>query len=228
MSEFSIIIPTLNEAEGITDLLLTLQALRTHCQIIIADGGSTDNTQNDSAALVDQFICSNKGRAVQMNTGASYATGEILVFLHADTYLPEQALELIQQGIIAGELWGRFDMQLLGQHSMLNIIALMMNWRSRLTGIATGDQVIFVKRSIFQQLGGFPEIALMEDIAISKQLKKLARPYCITAKVKSSARRWEYFGVWRTIFLMWIMRLRYFFGASPDDLARLYRLGKFW
>jgi rSAM/selenodomain-associated transferase 2 len=242
--EFSIIIPTLNEAEGIADLLLTLQTLRSHCQIIIADGGSTDNTQGNSAALIDQFICSNKGRAVQMNTGARYATGDVLVFLHADTYLPEQALVLMRQAIMAGALWGRFDMQLLGRYSMprnensilagiiksssLNIIALMMNWRSRLTGIATGDQVIFVKRSIFQQLGGFPEIALMEDIAISKQLKKLARPYCLAAKVKSSARRWESFGVWHTVALMWSIRLRYFLGESPDKLARLYRLGKFW
>ncbi|NOQ17544.1 MAG: glycosyltransferase [Methyloprofundus sp.] len=228
MPEFSIIIPTFNEAAGIADLLLTLQTLRSHCQIIIADGGSTDNTQENSAALVDQFICSNKGRAVQMNAGASHATGNILVFLHADTYLPEQAFTLIQQGIMAGAIWGRFDMQLLGQHSMLNIIALMMNWRSRLTGIATGDQVIFVKRSTFQQLGGFPEIALMEDIAISKQLNKLARPYCIAAKVKSSARRWESFGIWRTIALMWSIRLRYFLGEPPDHLAQLYRLGKFW
>lgn len=224
----SIIIPTLNEAEGIADLLATLQILRSQCEIIIADGGSSDNIQSNSVALVDQFVCSNKGRAVQMNAGARHATGDILVFLHADTYLPEQALTLIQQGIVAGALWGRFDMQLLGQHSMLNIIALMMNWRSRLTGVATGDQVIFVKRSIFQQLGGFPEIALMEDIAMSKQLKKLARPYCIAAKVKSSARRWESFGVWRTIALMWSIRLRYFLGESPDNLAQLYRLGKFW
>ncbi len=228
MPEFSLIIPTLNEAEGIADLLSTLQVLRTQCEIIVVDGGSTDNTQQQAMPLVDRFICAKAGRAIQMNAGAEQAKGNVLIFLHADTYLPEPALQLIHEGIEAGALWGRFDIQLLGSHFMLNTIAFMMNWRSRVTGIATGDQAIFIKRSVFLEIGGFPEITLMEDIAISQRLTQLVRPYCIGAKVKSSARRWEYFGVWRTIALMWSIRLRYFFGAYPDDLARLYRKGHFW
>ena len=137
-------------------------------------------------------------------------------------------MSLIQQGFDKGALWGRFDMQLMGQHRMLKVVSQMMNWRSRLSGIATGDQVIFITRHAFGEVGGYPEIALMEDIAISKRLKKFVRPYCIKAKVKSSARRWESFGVWRTIALMWSIRLRYFIGQSPDDLAELYREGVFW
>ena len=228
MKKYSIIIPTLNEAETIHDFLMPLQALREQCEIIIADAGSTDETKSISSPLVDQFIIAPKGRATQMNAGAEIAAASIYIFLHADTYLPEQALSLIQQGLDKGALWGRFDMQLMGQHRMLRVVSQMMNWRSRLSGIATGDQVIFITRQAFGQVSGFPDIALMEDIAISKRLKKFARPYCIKAKVKSSARRWESFGVWRTIALMWSIRLRYFLGQSPNDLAELYRQGIFW
>ncbi|MCK5356146.1 MAG: glycosyl transferase, partial [Methyloprofundus sp.] len=138
------------------------------------------------------------------------------------------ALAFIDQGIDKGAVWGRFDIQLVGEHAMLNVVAQMMNWRSRMSGIATGDQVIFITRQAFQQVGGYPEIPLMEDIEISKRLKKMTRPYCIAAKAKSSARRWESFGVWRTIALMWSIRLRYSIGQSPDALAELYRRGIFW
>ncbi|NOQ14592.1 MAG: glycosyltransferase [Methyloprofundus sp.] len=228
MKKYSIIIPTLNEAETIHSFLMPLQVLREQCEIIIADAGSTDETKNISSPLADQFIIAPKGRATQMNAGAEMASANMYIFLHADTYLPEQALALIQQGLDKGALWGRFDMQLMGQHRMLKTVSQMMNWRSRLSGIATGDQAIFIARQAFERVGGFPEIALMEDIAISERLKKLAHPYCIKAKVKSSARRWESFGVWRTIALMWSIRLRYFIGQSPGDLAELYRQGIFW
>jgi len=226
MQKYSIIIPTLNEAPGIRECLLALQALRAECQLIIADGGSTDNTREISLPLVDVCITVPKGRAVQMNAGAQKASTDVLIFLHADTFLPGNPLDLIQHALDNGAQWGRFDMQLVGESFMLKVVAAMMNWRSRLTGIATGDQVIFVTRSAFQEVGCFPDIALMEDIAISKNLKKTSGCYCLAAKVQSSGRRWEAFGVWRTIALMWSLRLRYFFGAEPDTLAQLYRQGK--
>lgn len=227
MKKYSIIIPTLNEAEGVRDFLLALQPLKEQCEIIIADAGSTDETKLISQPLVDLFIAASKGRATQMNSGAENASANILIFLHADTYLPEQALSLIQQGIDKGAQWGRFDIQLIGRHVMLKVVAQMMNWRSRLTGIATGDQVIFMTLQAFQKVGGFPDMPLMEDIEISKRLNEFSRPYCIKVKVKSSARRWESFGVWKTITLMWSIRLRYFLGESPQHLAELYRQGVF-
>jgi len=228
IKKFSIIIPTLNEAESIQDFLMPLQALREQCEIIISDANSCDKTQELSQPLIDQFLLSPKGRATQMNAGAKTASTELLIFLHADTYLPAGALALIQQGLDQGAVWGRFDIQLIGQHQMLKLVAQMMNWRSRLSGIATGDQVIFMTRQTFLQVGGYAEIALMEDIDISQRLNKLSRPYCIKARVRSSARRWESSGVWRTIALMWSIRIRYYIGQSPNELAELYRQGTFW
>lgn len=226
--KFSIIIPTLNEEKTIVSCLLPLQALRDNCEIIIVD--ATENQPADNpphAHLADKIIHSPKGRARQMNLGASQASGDLLVFLHADTYLPENALPLIEQHI-GDRQWGRFDIQLSGDHFMLNVIAWMMNRRSRLTGIATGDQVIFVAKKAFAAVGRYPEIALMEDIALSKMLKKIGPPLCLNAKVTSSGRRWQHFGIYRTILLMWSIRLRYFFGADPQLLAELYSRGQFW
>ncbi|SHE23439.1 TIGR04283 family arsenosugar biosynthesis glycosyltransferase [methanotrophic endosymbiont of Bathymodiolus puteoserpentis (Logatchev)] len=226
MYKYSIIIPTLNEASCINECLLALQALRPECQLIVTDAGSTDQTREIALPLVDIFITAPKGRAVQMNAGAQKASAEVLLFLHADTFLPRNALGFIQHALNNGAQWGRFDMQLVGKHFMLKVVATMMNWRSRLTGIATGDQVIFVRRAAFRKVACFPEIALMEDVAISKRLKKISKGYCLTAQVQSSGRRWEDFGVWRTIVLMWSLRLRYFLGTEPDTLAQLYRQGK--
>jgi len=197
MKKYAIIIPTLNEAQGIVAFLEPLQSLRMQCEIIIADGGSTDATASLAQASIDLFLtCDKKGRASQMNQGAKHASAEILIFLHADTFLPESA-------------------------------SFMMNWRSRLSGIATGDQAIFVSKSSFDAVGAYPEIALMEDIVLSKQLKKITAPYCIQQTVQSSARRWESFGIGRTILLMWYLRLRYFLGTPPKELAALYRQGRF-
>lgn len=225
--KFSVIIPTLNEEKSIQSCLLALQLLRNNCEIIIADGDSIDNTHSLALPLADKVITSVKGRAKQMNNGARYATGDILIFLHADTYLPENALQLIQQKINTTSQWGRFDIQLSGNSFMLKVIAQMMNWRSRLTGIATGDQVIFVTRLAFQTVGQYPEISLMEDIALCKALKKISRPVCLKNKVISSGRRWEHNGIYRTILLMWSLRLRYFFGTDPKILAFLYANGIF-
>ncbi len=223
---FSIIIPTLNEELTIEPYLLTLQPLRSRCEVIIVDAGNTVSSY-PYAHLTDLIISSEKGRALQMNLGASHATGDILIFLHADTYLPEHALQLIEQHLDKKQ-WGRFDIRLSGNHFMLQVIAWMMNRRSRLTGIATGDQVIFVTRQAFTAAGRYPEIALMEDIALSKALKKISPPICLKAKAVSSGRRWERYGIYKTILLMWSLRLRYFFGADPQLLAALYSRGQFW
>ncbi|WP_394752138.1 TIGR04283 family arsenosugar biosynthesis glycosyltransferase [Crenothrix sp.] len=226
---FSIIIPTLNEAENIKACLLALQPLRQHCEIIIADGGSTDTTRIQALALVDKIILSPRGRAKQMNNGATKASGDVFIFLHADTYLPDNALASLQEQSEKNNThWGRFDIQLDSQHLVLKIVAHMINWRSRLTGIATGDQAIFVTRTTFFDIGGYPEIELMEDIALCHLLKKIGPPLCLKAKVTTSARRWEQFGIRKTILLMWLIRVRYYFGAAPSELAKLYRDGKLW
>ncbi|MGZ4955181.1 MAG: TIGR04283 family arsenosugar biosynthesis glycosyltransferase [Methylobacter sp.] len=226
--KFSIIIPTLNEEKTIASCLLPLQALRDNCEIIIVDAAhNRPIVDYPHAHLADKIISSEKGRARQMNTGASHAGGDLLIFLHADTYLPENALQLIERHL-DNKQWGRFDIQLSGNHFMLKVVAWMMNRRSRLTGIATGDQVIFVTKEAFAAVGHYPEIALMEDIALSKVLKKISPPLCLKAKVTSSGRRWERYGIYRTILLMWGLRLRYFFGADPQLLAALYSRGQFW
>lgn len=194
----------------------------------MADGGSADNTINIALPLADKVIDSEQGRARQMNNGAAQAVGDILIFLHADTYLPENALHTIAQQISGKTQWGRFDIQLSGDHVMLKVIAQLMIRRSRLTGIATGDQAIFVTQQAFDIVGRYPEIDLMEDIALCKALKKTGPPACLKAKVVSSGRRWEHNGIYRTILLMWGLRLGYFFGADPKTLARIYARGTIW
>lgn len=225
--KFSLIIPTLHEEKTIISCLLPLQPLRDKCEIIIVDAAEQPMVNGPHAHLADQIISSAKGRARQMNTGAHHASGDILLFLHADTYLPEHALQLIEQHL-GNKHWGRFDIQLSGDHFMLKVIAWMMNRRSRLTGIATGDQAIFVTQAAFEKAGRYPDIALMEDIALSKALKKISPPLCLNAKVTSSGRRWQRYGIYKTILLMWSLRLRYLFGAAPELLAELYSRGQFW
>ncbi len=226
--KFSIIIPILNEAAGIEKFLSTLQTFRKHAEIIIVDGGSQDNAISIVSPLTDKFIKSSKGRAKQMNAGARVASGEILLFLHADTYLPSNGLTLIEQGLSQNYQWGRFDIKLSGSHFMFLVIAQCMNWRSRLTGISTGDQTLFVQKLVFDQIGQFPEIPLMEDVAICKNLKSIGPPLCLKAKITTSSRRWQQFGITRTILLMWWLRLLYFLGCNPETLAQLYSRGIFW
>ena len=226
--KFSIIIPALNERKNIQLCLQALQYLRHQAEIIVVDGGSHDDTPALAQPFADKVLSSDAGRAIQMNHGAQQATGEILIFLHADTYLPDNALNLIGNALEGKTQWGRFDICLTGSHRLLPVIAKMMNSRSRLTGIATGDQVIFVTCAAFESVNGYPNIALMEDIALSKHLKKISPPVCLSEKVRSSARRWQQFGVFRIIFLMWSLRLGYFFGAHPDTLAQLYKKGSYW
>ncbi len=221
----SIIIPVLNEEGHIQQCLDALQLLRNQCEIIVVDGGSIDDTVEISKPLADRVIGSVKGRAKQMNAGAEKAKGEMLVFLHADTFLPENALELLDQ---LNQDWGRFSIQLNGKPVMLKVISAFMNWRSRITGIATGDQVIFVNKQLFNIMGGYSDIALMEDISLCVKLKKIKLPICLNAKVVSSGRRWEQFGVLKTILLMWSIRIRYFLGENPEILSVLYSRGLFW
>lgn len=223
-SELSIILPVLNEAQGIALTLQALAPLRMRgVQVIVVDGGSQDDTVAQARPLADHVLVSPKGRARQMNAGAAWATGASLLFLHADTRLPVYADEQVASAIRADALWGRFDVAINGASPMLRVVAILMNLRSRHTGIATGDQGIFVRADSFAYIGGFPDQPLMEDIEISKRLKHLAPPACLRARVVTSGRRWETHGVWRTIVLMWHLRWRYWRGESPEQLKRAYR-----
>ncbi|MGE3150717.1 MAG: TIGR04283 family arsenosugar biosynthesis glycosyltransferase [Pseudorhodoplanes sp.] len=220
----TIVIPVLNEAQEIGAALGALQPLRgSGVEVIVVDGGSADMTLAVASRFCDLAITAPRGRASQMNAGAALARGRYLLFLHSDTRLPDRACEEIATALSdGGRLWGRFDVKIRSDLAALGIVARLMNLRSRLTGIATGDQAIFVRRDAFERVGGFPDIPLMEDIAFSKTLKRLAHPMCLTSKVSTSGRRWKKHGVVRTIVLMWRLRLAYFLGADPSDLAVRY------
>ncbi len=225
-TSISIIIPTLNEASHIRQTLEPLQAMRKRGhEILLVDGGSNDKTVDTATPMVDRILHCEAGRAYQMNAGACQAQGSIFWFLHGDTLVqPDMDKKLIAALSASKNPWGRFDILLSGDHYGLRIIETMMNWRSRLTGISTGDQGIFVHRNLFQQVGGFPSIPLMEDIAISTCLKKTSgRPVCLRSKLLTSSRRWESQGVLRTTVLMWRLRLAYALGANPANLAKYYR-----
>ncbi|WP_310452891.1 TIGR04283 family arsenosugar biosynthesis glycosyltransferase [Sulfuritalea sp.] len=222
-AELSIVMPVLNEAPQIAARLQALQPLRAQgVELIVADGGSSDGTAQLAAPLADRVLAAPRGRAAQMNAGAVASRGRILLFLHADSALPEAALPALRQAIAGGADWGRFDVRIDGRHPLLRIVERMMNWRSRLTGIATGDQAIFVRREVFENLGGYPELPLMEDIALCAALKRRTAPACLREIVTTSARRWERHGVLRTILLMWWLRAAWFLGADPARLARRY------
>ena len=220
----SIVLPVLDEGEAIAGRLAALAPLRAGgVEVIVADGGSRDDTIAQAIPHVDRLVRSPRGRAAQMNAGAAAASGDIFLFLHADTRLPDDAAALVDAALAdSRHVWGRFDVAIIGAHPLLPLVAFLMNLRSRLTGIATGDQAMFMRREAFATLGGFPDIALMEDIAMSRALKRLSPPACLAARVQTSGRRWDRNGFWRTVLLMWRLRLSYFLGADPDDLARRY------
>ena len=218
----SVIIPALNEEEAIAPVLADLNNLQPH-EVIVVDGGSRDRTREISEQLGAVVITGATGRARQMNRGARQATGEILLFLHADTRLPTGAFaEVVAAFKDPRYVGGRFDVDLDGSHWLLKIIGAMINQRSRLTKVATGDQAIFVRREVFVRMGGFPDIPLMEDIAFCRALKRLGGIACLRSKVHTSARRWETEGVWRTMIKMWTLKLLYFAGVSPNTLKRFY------
>ena len=220
----SIVIPALNEADMIGATLADLGELdREQIEIIVVDGGSTDRTVSIANLAADQVLASPGGRAIQMNRGAYQAEGDYLLFLHADTRIPADLLDILSRNFASQCVWGRFDVSLSGSDRLFRVIEFLINLRSRVSGIATGDQGIFVRRSIFCKLGGYPEIPLMEDIALSRKLRAIARPLCLRQRLVTSSRRWEQRGVIRTILLMWGLRFLFFVGVNPSILALWYR-----
>jgi rSAM/selenodomain-associated transferase 2 len=218
----SIVVPTLDEAAGIAAHLRALQPLRDGgCEVIVVDGGSRDATRELARPLADAVVSAPRGRGGQLNAGARAARGEALLFLHADTRLPAGALDALRAALATRE-WGRFDVEIEGRHPLLRVVAALVNARSRLTGIATGDQAIFVRRARFDAAGGFPEIPLMEDVALSTALRRASRPACLRLRVVTSGRRWESRGVIRTILLMWWLRFLFWTGRDAASLARRY------
>lgn len=222
-ARISIVIPVLDEARAIVPALQALAHRRARgAEVIVVDGGSTDGTPALCEGLADAVLHAPCGRARQMNAGAAAARGDVLLFLHADTQLPHGALRAVDEAL-ARSTWGRFDVSIIGRSVMFPVIAALMNRRSAASGIATGDQAIFVRRDDFEAVGGFPEQPLMEDIELSRRLRARGWPARIRLRVLTSGRRWEKAGVWRTIVLMWRLRLLYRLGKPAHELARLYR-----
>jgi len=223
--KLSVIVPLLNETQELPGLLERLSPLiRNGSEVIVVDGGSDDGSAEIAERAGFTVVRASRGRARQMNAGASQASGDVLLFLHADTQLPDAAETAIAHGLAdSGRVWGRFDVRITGRSPMLRVVGYLMNVRSRLTGIATGDQAMFVARSVFDTVGGFPDQPLMEDVELSSRLLGLSRPVCIARRVTTSGRRWETRGLWRTIFLMWRLRWGYWRGVSAQRLAEAYR-----
>ena len=224
--KLSIIIPSLNEAEHITQTLLKLQELRNQGhEVILCDGGSRDKTLQLAKNLVDHILSTQAGRAKQMNAGSKLATGDILCFLHADTLIPADFANLITGTLSDSDrIWGRFDIRLSNTSLTYKVIAWFINKRSCISGVATGDQGIFIISNKFLKLNGYADIPIMEDIELSKRLLKISRPICITKSfLITSSRRWEKNGIIKTVLLMWRLRLGYFLGASPTKLAKAYK-----
>ena len=221
----AIVIPALDEAPNLAGLLPDLAARRPSAEVVVADGGSGDAT----AAVLRghpsvRLLVGPRGRARQMNAGATFDDSDALLFLHADTRLPDGAIDAIVAALANGRhRWGRFDVTIEGRSRWLPVVAAMMNMRSRLSGIATGDQAIFVRRDAFEEVGGFPDWPLMEDIGISRALKRLSRPAALRLRVITAGRRWDANGPLRTIAAMWWLRLRFYFGARPERLAASYQ-----
>lgn len=224
--KLAIVVPVLNEAATLAARLQALKNLRGQgAKVVVADGGSIDDTLVIAQPLADAVVSAPRGRAAQMNAGACAAARlgcDTLLFLHADTMLPSNAAALIQQALERGADWGRFDVRIEGRHALLGMVAAFMNARSRFTGIATGDQALFVRRRLFETLGGFAPIALMEDVEFSSRLRRVSPPACLTARVTTSGRRWDTQGFWRTVVLMWRLRAAFALGADPAALAQRY------
>lgn len=218
-----IVLPVLDEAATLAARLHALEGLRRRgARVVVVDGGSQDRSLAIAREHADLALSAPRGRASQMNAGAAACPADVLLFLHADTVLPDDADTLVRHATQGPRAWGRFDVRIDSPRPALRLVGAMMNWRSRWSGIATGDQAIFVRHALFQRIGGFPDLPLMEDIAICRLLKRHGRPACLRERVTTSARRWERHGVWRTIWLMWRLRAAYFLGADPRELAIRY------
>lgn len=215
------IVPAINETARISELVCTLFAAGV-AEVVVVDGGSTDETATRAAEAGARVIAAAAGRARQMNAGAAASTASVLWFVHADTRLADDAVPALAAALREGATWGRFDVRLSGNHPAFRVIAWFMNRRSRLTGIATGDQGMFVERGLFEAVGGFPDQPLMEDIELSARLRRLHRPACLRARLTTSSRRWRDHGVVRTVLLMWALRLAYWLGVSPRRLHAVY------
>jgi len=224
LKTISLVLPVRNEARLIREQLQRLQCYRAKGhEVIVIDGGSVDATVEQTKGLVDRCEASAVGRSNQMNHGASEAKGDILLFLHADTKLPINADECICTALTAQDSrWGWFDIKLSKPQLAFRVVATMMNLRARLTSVSTGDQALFVERGLFQEVGGFPPLALMEDIAISKVLRRRGSPARPVGLVTTSSRRWEENGLISTILLMWRLRFLYFIGVKPQKLREMY------
>jgi rSAM/selenodomain-associated transferase 2 len=222
--KISIIIPVLNEENNIGHLLeKLLPAEQNGHEILVVDGGSQDQTISICKRLGVNVFTSACGRAEQMQAGVRMAHGDVFWFLHADTdllYSVNDYLDDIRSVTSAG--WGRFNIALSNDKFIYKVIGYAINLRSRISGIATGDQGIFINRELFQYIGGFRQQPLMEDIQISRDLLRRGRPAVIKRILMTSARRWERRGVLRTILLMWWLRLLYFMGVSPVTLRQYY------
>ncbi|MBZ0170677.1 glycosyl transferase [Candidatus Methylomirabilis lanthanidiphila] len=220
----SVIIPVLNEAENLERLLPHLCVTCPEAEVIVVDGGSEDKT----SAVVRRFprvrlLSSERGRARQMNAGAKVANGECLLFLHADTLLPAGAEAAILEAVSSPDIVaGRFDVRFDNLRPVFKVIAFFINLRSRVTKICTGDQALFVRRRTFEELGGYPDIPLMEDVEFAKRLKRKGAMSCLRLKVTTSARKWEQGGVLRVVLLMWMLRFCYFVGVRPEQVHRWY------
>ncbi len=218
-----IIVPVLDEAQTLASRLQALQGFRQRgARVVVVDGGSQDATFDIARTHADLVLLAPRGRASQMNAGAAACPADVLLFLHADTVLPDNADVLVRRATLGPFAWGRFDVQIDSERPLLRLVGFMMNCRSRWSGIATGDQALFVRHDLFRKVGGFPDLPLMEDIAMSKVLKRHSPPACLNQRVTTSARRWECHGAWRTILLMWRLRAAYFLGADPRQLAIRY------
>ena len=219
----SIVVPVLDEAGTLAARLQALAPLRARgAELLVVDGGSGDGTRDIAQAHADRVLRAPRGRATQLNAGARAATGEVLLFLHADTQLPPEADRLIGAAIASNHVWGRFDVRIEGRHALLPMVAALMNLRSRWSGIATGDQALFVRRRVFESLGGFAPLPLMEDIDLSRRLKRIGPPACLREPVTTSGRRWDRNGFWRTVGLMWRLRAAFALGADAHALAQRY------
>ena len=219
-----VVVPVRNEARVLERALGRLHRLRAAgVELIVIDGSSDDDSAERASALADRVLRTPAGRALQMNAGAAASDRSLLLFLHVDTELPDGAAPALLAALDGGFDWGRFDVAIEPATPLLRVVAAMMNLRSRASGICTGDQALFMRRDAFDAIGGFPRQELMEDVEISRRLRRLGRPACLRLRVRTSSRRWLHHGVLRTVLLMWWLRLRYALGAEPAALARLYR-----